>query len=311
MSSLNDFQHLVGFFSYSRKDDEHSQGALSRLRGRIHSELRLQLGRDFRLWQDTAAIPEGALWEDEIKRAIAESVFFIPIVTPSAAASPHCRFEFESFLRREASLGRNDLIFPILYITVDALQDERLWRQDDLLKTIATRQYLDWRKFRHHQQNETEIGQTIEIFCRNITTALRQPWMSLEERRRREEAEIKRRAEEEQQRQADEEQAHERAAEERRRRQALAEQRRAEAEQERADDERLRNEERARRRAAAERLPPLWSFEASPLWPPSRAAFAALSANAAAFAAGIGARLGYVLSPPCARHSRRPVCSLL
>jgi len=38
-----------------------------RLRMRIHSELRLQLGRDFRLWQDTAAIPDGALWEDEIR----------------------------------------------------------------------------------------------------------------------------------------------------------------------------------------------------------------------------------------------------
>src|SRR5262245_43406898 len=101
MATLADIAELVGFFSYSRRDDQHSDGALSRLRTRIHGELRLQLGRDFRLWQDTAAIPEGALWEDEIKRAIAESVFFIPIVTPSAVASTHCRLEFESFLARE------------------------------------------------------------------------------------------------------------------------------------------------------------------------------------------------------------------
>jgi hypothetical protein len=66
MSSLAELPELVGFFSYSRKDDENSEGALSRLRLRIHRELRLQLGRDFRLWQDTAAIPDGALWEDEI-----------------------------------------------------------------------------------------------------------------------------------------------------------------------------------------------------------------------------------------------------
>src|ERR1700728_1245033 len=155
MSCLADLPELVGFFSYSRRDDEHSQGALSRLRSRIHSELRLQLGRDFRLWQDTAAIPDGSLWEDEIKRAIAESVFFIPIVTPAAAASPHCRHEFEAFLKREEALGRSDLIFPLLYITVDALSDERRWRNDDLLKVIAPRQYVDWRKFRHHQHSET------------------------------------------------------------------------------------------------------------------------------------------------------------
>src|SRR5580692_4322970 len=113
MLPLAEVPDLVGFFSYSRKDDEHSEGALSRLRARIHNELRLQLGREFRLWQDTAAIPHGALWEDEIKRAIAESAFFIPIITPSAVASTHCKFEFESFLRREAEIGRNDLVFPI------------------------------------------------------------------------------------------------------------------------------------------------------------------------------------------------------
>jgi hypothetical protein len=75
MSSLADLPELVGFFSYSRRDDEQTEGALSRLRGRIHRELRLQLGRDFRLWQDTAAIPDGALWEREIRRAIAERRF--------------------------------------------------------------------------------------------------------------------------------------------------------------------------------------------------------------------------------------------
>ena len=139
MSSLAELPELVGSFSYSRKDDEHSAGALSRLRLRIHSELRLQLGRDFRLWQDTAAIPEGALWEDEIKRAIGESVFFIPIVTPSAATSAHCRVEFQSFLAREAELGRHDLVFPILYIHVPELEREELWRQDDLLRIIGGR----------------------------------------------------------------------------------------------------------------------------------------------------------------------------
>src|SRR3954451_12345038 len=116
MSSLADLPELVGFFSYSRRDDERSDGALSRLRARIAAELGLQLGREFRLWQDSAAIPDGSLWEEEIKRAIAESAFFIPIVTPSAVGSKHCRFEFESFLQREAVLGRNNLIFPILYV---------------------------------------------------------------------------------------------------------------------------------------------------------------------------------------------------
>jgi TIR domain len=150
MSSLADLPELVGFFSYSRSDDKHAGGALSRLRARIYDELRLQLGRDVRLWQDTAAIPDGALWEDEIKRAIAESVFFIPIVTPSAVASGHCKFEFDSFLKREEALGRHNLVFPILYIRVPALESEDQRRQKGVLETIHARQYANWTKIRQY-----------------------------------------------------------------------------------------------------------------------------------------------------------------
>jgi TIR domain len=105
MSSLAELPELVGFFSYSREDDADSHGALSMLRSRIQGELRGQLGRTaktFRLWQDKEAIASGTLWEIEIKNAVAQSAFFIPIVTPTVVASPYCRFELESFLAREA-----------------------------------------------------------------------------------------------------------------------------------------------------------------------------------------------------------------
>src|ERR1700728_1569584 len=126
MASLADLPELVGFFSYSREDDADSHGALSALRTRIQGELRGQLGRTakaFRLWQDKEAIPSGALWETEIKNAVGQAVFFIPIITPTVISSPHCRFELQSFLAREAELGRDDLVFPILYIEVPALED--------------------------------------------------------------------------------------------------------------------------------------------------------------------------------------------
>jgi hypothetical protein len=61
MSSLAELPELVGFFSYSRSDDEHSDKALSLLRKRIRNELRLHLGPELRLWQDTEAIAHGAL----------------------------------------------------------------------------------------------------------------------------------------------------------------------------------------------------------------------------------------------------------
>jgi hypothetical protein len=92
MASLTDLLELVGFFSYSREDDVDSHGALSTLRTRIQGELRGQLGRTaktFRLWQDKEAIPSGTLWASEIKNAVAQSVFFIQIITPTVVASPY------------------------------------------------------------------------------------------------------------------------------------------------------------------------------------------------------------------------------
>jgi formylglycine-generating enzyme required for sulfatase activity len=118
------------------------------------------------------------LWEVDINKAIAASSFFIPIVTPGAVVSKYCRFEFEAFLRREAALGKNNLIFPILYVRVPALEKEEEWRSDDVLKIIGERQYIDWQSFRYHDLAEPEVRAKIGNYCRNIFEALHQPWVS-------------------------------------------------------------------------------------------------------------------------------------
>lgn len=177
MLPLIDLPEIVGFFSYSRDDDSDSKGNLSALRDRIQRELRGRLGRtkaNFRLWQDTAAIPEGALWEEEIKSAIAQSLFFIPIITPTTIRSRHCKREFELFLAREADLGRRNLIFPLLYIRVPELEDEQSWRNDEVLRVIGSRQYVDWQERRYLDINSTEVATSVGRFCSNIYDALRQ-----------------------------------------------------------------------------------------------------------------------------------------
>jgi hypothetical protein len=90
---LADLPELVGFFSYSQEDDVDSHGALSALRNRIQGELRGQFGRtakSFRFWRDKERIAPGILWESEIKAAVAHSVFFIPIITPTVIRRPYC-----------------------------------------------------------------------------------------------------------------------------------------------------------------------------------------------------------------------------
>ena len=160
-----------------------------------------QLGRskaNFRVWQDQQAIAPGKLWESEIKTAVEQAVFFIPIVTPRAINSRYCKLEFEAFLSREQALGRTDLVFPLLYIGVPALENEALWRNDPVLSIIGMRQYVDWRPLRHLDICTTVVREAIERFCDKIVEALREPWVSPEERRQQLELEPQQRVKEQQ-----------------------------------------------------------------------------------------------------------------
>ena len=182
--------NLVGFFSYSREDDADFDDVLSKFRVAIQAELSAQLGRNrdnFRIWQDKFAIPHGALWQQQITDGIKQSTFYIPIITPRVVNSPHCAFEFNSFLAREKELGRDDLVFPILYISVPEL--DMTWQENPVLKIVQERQYLDWRDYRPRQLNEPKVRTKIIQFCQNISDALRKPWESPEEQKHMAEAE--------------------------------------------------------------------------------------------------------------------------
>jgi TIR domain len=277
MSSLVDLPEVIGFFSYSREDDEAFAGSLSALRDGIQRELSAQLGRSkktFRLWQDQEAIAPGTLWETEIKTAVEQSLFFIPIITPRAVHSQYCQFEFTAFLAREHALGRSDLVFPILYIGVPALENEAQWRAHPVLSIIGQRQYVDWRPFRHYDVHTTAVREAIERFCQKIVEALQHPWLSPEERQAQAEAVARERVEErrglqleaEARRRAEEDERREveaqRLAEERQRREVeaarIAEEQKRQKEEEaqarqRAEEERWRRETEAERRAEEER----------------------------------------------------------
>jgi uncharacterized membrane protein YhaH (DUF805 family) len=262
MSSLADFPEVTGFFSYSRDDDEAFMGALSALRDGIQRELSAQLGRsrhDFRVWQDQQAIAPGTLWESEIKGAVAQSTFFIPIVTPRAVNSKYCGFEFNAFLDRERALGRSDLVFPVLYISVPGLDNEAIWRNHPVLSIIGQRQYVDWRPFRHEDIRAPAVRAEIERFCSKIVVALNRPWLSPEERRHADERAAEEaaaqavRSADEAARRADEDALRQREIEERRLAAEETRQRAAEDAARRRADEEAQSRERERQAAALRR----------------------------------------------------------
>jgi hypothetical protein len=226
---LTDLPELVGFFSYSREDDDDAAGRLTALRDAIQRELRGQLGRtrrQLRLWQDKEAIVPGQLWQKEIKVAIEEAVFFIPIITPTVVNSSYCRSEFEFFLEQERMLERSDLVFPILYIRVPELEQESRWRDHPVLSVIGQRQWVDWRQLRLLPVEDLAVRRAIEVFCSKIIETLGRPMAPPKESQHRREGEEGKahRGQAEEERNRQEEEARLAAAGEARRREVEAEQ---------------------------------------------------------------------------------------
>ena len=75
MSSLADLPQVIGFFSYSRNDDEGDDGAVSALSDRIYWGLRTELGRrseTLKLWRDKDALAAGEHWKEKLNEAVSE-----------------------------------------------------------------------------------------------------------------------------------------------------------------------------------------------------------------------------------------------
>lgn len=85
------------FISYSRRDKPLVLPLLSRL-GEAHD-----------LWVDWEDIPDGAVWEREINRGIAQSDVFLFLLTPNSAASEWCNKE----LKIASDWGKR--IIPIVF----------------------------------------------------------------------------------------------------------------------------------------------------------------------------------------------------
>ena len=98
----------IAFFSYARRDDKAVNGLLSKIRGRLETEVQAYSGEeDLEVFQDTDGVKPGDQWEQRIRDAIDDSAFFLPVMTPFYFKRPQCRKELEIWLACAPLLGSN------------------------------------------------------------------------------------------------------------------------------------------------------------------------------------------------------------
>ncbi len=105
----------VAFFSYTRSDDNVSQGLLSKIRETLEGQVGAYLGERIEIFQDMDNIKTGDDWERKLENALATATFLIPILTPSLFRSEFCRREIQQFFDREDQLGRGEMALPVYF----------------------------------------------------------------------------------------------------------------------------------------------------------------------------------------------------
>jgi TIR domain len=161
----------VGFWSYTRQDDAHSDGQLSQLRLLIGKAIGLRQGEEVRFFQDTEAIPFGADWAADIERSISDVTFFIAVVTPAFLRSKHCCDEFRAFRRRMVELGRDDLIFPIHYVDIDKFDPtESVFGED--FAALRRSNWIDFRPLYFDELKSSQVKQWADRLAVSILAAM-------------------------------------------------------------------------------------------------------------------------------------------
>lgn len=158
----------IAFLSYARRDDEYEQGRITEIRKHLQSEVEIQTGTTFQIFQDQENISVGQPWRTQIQLSIDNTSLLIAIVTPSFLLSPACRDEVSRFIRREEELGRDDLIIPVVYIPTPALTNA----DDDAARILRERQFADWTDLRFEELSSPIVRRKISELATGIIAAL-------------------------------------------------------------------------------------------------------------------------------------------
>jgi F-box protein 11 len=152
----------AAFLSYARFNDLHDNGRPSAFRKLLAGEMQAQTGREFLIFQDQVDVDPGQKYQRRIDKMLDTVTLLIALISPSFFASPACRDEVARFLERERVLGRSDLILPVYYISARELEDPAVRESDEIIRELASRQFVDHRHLRFEPLSSPAMGKAVE-----------------------------------------------------------------------------------------------------------------------------------------------------
>ncbi|MEV6555637.1 TIR domain-containing protein [Nocardia sp. NPDC051756] len=155
---------LSAFWSYSRDDDECTDGHIVKLSKQIGREFKLINGNPLEIFIDRESIEWGEEWAKRIDDSIHNTTLFIPIITPSYLRSSACRYEFLTFWSKSRSAGLVDLMLPIVY-TEMGMEDGS---GDEILTIVSSLQCQFWFDIRLEDESSSIYKRAIHKLAERI-----------------------------------------------------------------------------------------------------------------------------------------------
>jgi len=140
---------MTAFLTYPHDANEQDSGAIIALSEALEREVGILTGTPFVIYRDKKDIKWGNQWREFVEQRPQESTLLLPVMTESYFKSSSCHNEYVSFRRFERSLGRQDLILPLLYADVIPAEKEAVAKIRKWKTEMMARQYVDWRSLRH------------------------------------------------------------------------------------------------------------------------------------------------------------------
>jgi hypothetical protein len=160
----------VGFWCYSRRDDELDGGRIRRLSEFIADEFEIITGDRLEIFVDDSSLSWGDAWRSRIESALASATFLIPVVTPRFLKSQWCRKEVITFSGHASSLGLDELLLPIHYVNVPQITAEQ--SDDEVVSLLSRRQFVDWRELRLADEGSPEYRRAIHGLALRLSEIL-------------------------------------------------------------------------------------------------------------------------------------------
>jgi len=162
-------EQFAAFLCYAHADDDDGNVAL--FAKSLEKEIEKQLGRPFSIFRDRRNLAWGNAWKKRINTVVDSSSFLVAILSPSFFASKECVREVGKFREREVSLGREDLILPVIWIHPDEVPPGNR----DLAELLMSRQYVVWETYRFHKSYPITARRKLAGWAQQVKEAIRRP----------------------------------------------------------------------------------------------------------------------------------------